>query len=288
MSSMKVVSVWPGHEPGRRDAAPLEQLEHPLRARPAARTPRGCSLTGGSPRRIESEMASWSMVSATDSRRASVIESSGGVPRPKRSVPGLSFGPRPRPPVSFALDGHHGARLLRDPRRRADRDRRRDQARLPQARPAVAPGRQQGPGRPGAVQGDQRGVPGPVRPGAPPALRHVRPGRRRWRPRRPRVRGLRRLLRHLRCLLRRRRRRRRGAARPAAARRGPALRPADHVRGGGQGHREGDRVPRAPAVRDLPRHGRQGGHRADDLSRSATAAARSAASARRCSARWST
>ena len=38
--------------------------------------------------------------------------------------------------------------------------------------------------------------------------------------------------------------RRRGAARPPAARRGPALRPADHVRGGGPGHREGDRVPR--------------------------------------------
>ena len=54
---------------------------------------------------------------------------------------------------------------------------------------------------------------------------------------------------------------RRRAARPAAARRGPALRPADHVRGGGQGHREGDRVPRAPAVRDVRRHGREAGHR---------------------------
>ena len=82
-----------------------------------------------------------------------------------------------RPPVSFRPDGHHGARLLRDPRRRADRDRRRDQARLPQARPAVAPGRQHGPERAGAVQGDQRGLPGPVRPGAPIALRHVRAGR---------------------------------------------------------------------------------------------------------------
>ena len=36
----------------------------------------------------------------------------------------------------------------------------------------------------GAVQGDQRGLPGPVRPGAPPALRHVRAGRRRRRRRR--------------------------------------------------------------------------------------------------------
>ena len=46
------------------------------------------------------------------------------------------------PPVSFSPDGHDRTRLLRDPGRRAQRDRRRHQARLPQARPAVAPRRQ--------------------------------------------------------------------------------------------------------------------------------------------------
>ena len=70
---------------------------------------------------------------------------------------------------------------LRGPRRRARRDRRRDQARLPQARPAVAPGREQGPRGAGPVQGGQRGLPDPVRPRTPAALRHVRAGGgRRW------------------------------------------------------------------------------------------------------------
>ena len=89
--------------------------------------------------------------------------------------------PRGRPPVSFRLHGHDRTRLLRDPRRRAHRDRRPDQGRLPQARPAVASGRQHRSRGAGAVQGDQRGLPGPVRPRATVALRHVRSGRRRWR-----------------------------------------------------------------------------------------------------------
>ena len=67
-------------------------------------------------------------------------------------------------------------RLLRGAGRRAHRRRRRHQARLPQARPAVAPGRQHGPEGAGAVQGGQRGLPGPLRSPAPPGLRHVRPG----------------------------------------------------------------------------------------------------------------
>ena len=165
--------------------------------------------------------------------------------------------------------GHDRTRLLRDPGRRAQRDRRRHQARLSQARPAVASRRQHRPGGPRTVQGDQRGLPGPVRSGAPPALRHVRAGRgrrrRRGRRRCGRLRRVRRLLRHLRRVLRWRRRGRLGAARSTAARRRPALRPADHVRGGGQGDREGDRVLRPPAVRDVPRQRRQGGQRADHL-----------------------
>ena len=106
--------------------------------------------------------------------------------RPAGVLTAESAGRRPGPPlVDFAIDGHHGTRSLRGARRRARRQRRRDQARLPQARPAVAPGRQQGARGPGAVQGDQRGLPGPVRPRAPPALRHVRAGRRGRRRRRP-------------------------------------------------------------------------------------------------------
>ena len=74
--------------------------------------------------------------------------------------------------------------LLRGPRRPARGDGRRDQARVPQARAAVASRRQQGPRGRGAIQGGQRGVPDPVGPRAPPALRHVRPRRRRRRARR--------------------------------------------------------------------------------------------------------
>ena len=51
-----------------------------------------------------------------------------------------------RPLVDFRIDGHHGTRPVRGARRRARRERRRDQARLPQARPAVAPRRQHGAG----------------------------------------------------------------------------------------------------------------------------------------------
>ena len=41
----------------------------------------------------------------------------------------------------------------------------------------MAPRRQHGSGRAGTVQGDQRGLPGPVRPGSPVALRHRSDGR---------------------------------------------------------------------------------------------------------------
>ena len=100
------------------------------------------------------------------------------------------------------------------------------------------------------------------------ALRHVRAGgrRRRRAGRRRRLRRVRRLLGHLRRVLRRRRGRGVGAARPAAARRGPALRPPDHVRGG---------RPRAPrrrsssrssaACETCERQRRRAGHRADHL-----------------------
>ncbi len=89
---------------------------------------------------------------------------------------------------------------------RARGQRRRHQARLPQAGPAMAPRRQPGRRSRRPVQGDQRGVPGPLGPTAPAGVRHVRAGRAggfgRLRPiRRRRVRSL---LRPLRRLLRRR------------------------------------------------------------------------------------
>ena len=119
-------------------------------------------------------------------------------------------------PRILRIDMATRARLLPDPRRRAQRDRRRDQERLPQARPAVASGRQQGSGRGRPVQGDQRGLPGPVRPAAPAALRHVRAGRLRRRCRRRGFEGFGGFARHLRCVLRWRRRRRRPRGRPQA------------------------------------------------------------------------
>ncbi len=170
-----------GHEPGRRDAAPREQLEQPLRA--DARPELGVA-------QLHRRVAAADRIRhgvVVDGDRDGQAGCLGHRVLRRRSTgrsvasPTVPFGPGPRPPVSLALDGHHRTGLLRHPRRRADRVGRRDQARLPQARPAVAPGRQQGPGGPGAVQGDQRGVPGPVRPGSPSALRHLRQGRRRRR-----------------------------------------------------------------------------------------------------------
>ena len=108
---------------------------------------------------------------------------------------GAGCGPRRPAPAPacrrLTLAHDRRTRLLRGPRRRARSRRRRDQARLPQARPAVAPGRQQGCRGAGALQGDQRGLPGPLRPAAPPAVRHVRPGGRERGSRRRRTRSAR-------------------------------------------------------------------------------------------------
>ena len=194
---------------------------------------------------------------------------------------------RGRPLVSFTVEWPPNSTTTPSSAS-SGRLRRRDQARVPQARPAVAPRRQHGPGGAGAVQGDQRGLPGAVRPGAPPGATTCSAGRGRW----PgegtsgsvRVRWVQR---HLRRVLRRCDGHL-GAARPAADRRRPALRPPDHVRGGGPRDGEGDRVPGPRHVRDVQRQRRQARDAADRPARSATAAARSAPSARRCSARWST
>ena len=163
------------------------------------------------------------------------------------------------------------------------------QARLPQAGPAVAPGREYHARGRRAVQGDQRGVPGPVRPAAPPGVRHVRRGRRRrrWT---PRASG-------------------RSAAsrasatsstpssvarRPATARRGraagrrrPALRPAPDLRRGDPGRREGVDFTASARCETCAGSGAEPGTSRSPAP-SAAARARSARSARRCSARWST
>ena len=110
------------------------------------------------------------------------------------------------------------------------------------------------------VQGDQRGLPGPVGSPAPPGYDLFgRAGDAAARTASAPGSGLRRLRGHLRRVLRRGRGRRR-PARPAPARRRPPLRPPDHVRGGRPRRREGDRVPGPRALRDVPRRWRQGRH----------------------------
>ena len=141
----------------------------------------------------------------------------------------------------------------------------------------------------GALQGDQRGLPGPVRPGAAPALRHVRAGRGRWR-RRPGAgfEGFGGFSDIFDAFFG-------GGDRPASARRGRPQAGSDlrydlritfeeAVTGT---EKEIDfRVARP--VRDVRRHRRHARDASPRPARSATVAARSAASARRCSARWST
>ena len=190
-------------------------------------------------------------------------------------------GLEPRQPIDSPDPWQQNATTTRCWASSATRQRRRHQAGLPQARPAVAPGRQHGAGGARPLQGDQRGLPGPLRSPAAPDLRHVRPGgrrRRRRHGRRPGLRhgGLRRLLGHLRRLLRRRGGRR-SPARTADHRLGPPLRPAHHVRRGGPRHREGDRVPGPRPLRHVRRLRREGRARPRRSAPSATAAARSAA-----------
>ena len=111
----------------------------------------------------------------------------------------------------------------------------------------------------GAVQGDQRGLPGPVTRSAGSATTCSGGRRRRWRGPGGFEAGLRRLLRTSSTPS--------SVARPAAphggggrSRQRPPLRPPDHVRGGGPRHREGDRVPGPRPVRHVRRQRRQARH----------------------------
>ena len=167
----------PRHEPGARDPLAPEQVQDPRRAHPR-------------PELAVREL--HRRVAPPDAVRDGVV-----IERQGDGEPGRLHGRRwyaatadrgriaasrtpGRRPVDFRLHGDHH-RLLHDPGRRAGRDRRGDQEGVPEARPAVAPGRQQGSRRARSLQGDQRGLPGPVRSRAPPALRPVRQRRRRGR-----------------------------------------------------------------------------------------------------------
>ena len=128
--------------------------------------------------------------------------------RAPASSPGSAGSPTGRPATSRTLvvPWRRSATTTRSSASSAAPSDADDQARVPQARPAVAPRRQHGARRAGAVQGDQRGLPGPVRSAAPPGLRHVRAGRRRRRRGGGvRGRGFGGFSRHLRRVLRRRR-----------------------------------------------------------------------------------
>ena len=159
----------------------------------------------------------------------------------------------------------------------------------PQARPAVAPRRQHGPRGAGAVQGGQRGLPDPVRPGASPALRHVRAGGRRWRRRRaPGFEGFGGFSDIFDAFFGGAA----GAGRPGAVARSP-----------GSDLRYDLRITFEEAIKGTEKEidfrvldrcetcsgtGRRSPAPSRSPARSARAAARSAACARRCSARWST
>ena len=118
-------------------------------------------------------------------------------------------------------------------------------------------------------------------------LRPLRPCRRQSgrRSRGLRSEHLRRLRRHLRRPRRHLRvRRQDGSSRGPRPRRRPALRPRDHVRGSGQGHRDLAEDSARGNLRDVPRLGRGGGLRPGDLSAVPRARARCAIS--RASSPW--
>ena len=238
--------MWPGTNQVVGMPRRGEQLEDPLRADP--RPELGVAQLH---RRVaaadESDIASWSKVIATDRRGASVIGSSAGS-RPKRSVrdrpvraetapsrilgarwpprnttttrSSASRGPRrtPRSSAPSASSPSSGTRTSTRTRRRRSGSRRstRPTRSCPTRSAASATTCSAGPASDGA------GGPGFEGFGGFADIFDAFFGGGQACRRRP--------------------------ARPAAARRGPALRPADHVRGGRQGHREGDRVPRAPAA----------------------------------------
>ena len=143
-------------------------------------------------------------------------------------------------------------------------------------------------GRPGAVQGDQRGLPGPVRSPAPPDLRHVREGRARRR-RRPRLRPERRSARSATSSTRSsagRRRPARGAAtrRPARI---SATTSGSRSRRPSTGPRRRSSSRSTAAARRAAAPARSPA-RSRSPATTAAAAARSGRPAGRCSARWST
>ena len=278
VSSVKVVEGVAGHEPGARGSPRLASSSR-IRFAPT-RGPNSAwlNLTGESPRRT----------SRRSRRGRSSGRPSGGVRPSRDGSPRLSRADLPYPFVPMATAERDFYVVLGVERTATDAEIKRAFRKLAQQ---WHPDVNTDPAAAGAVQGDQRGVPGPVRPGAPAALRHVRAGRgrrRRGGPGGGGFEGFGGFSRHLRCVLRR-------GAGAASARRGRPQPGADlrydlriTFEEAVKGTEKEIEFTRPPALRDVLRQRRRSRGPSRPPARSATAAARSARSARRCSARWST
>ena len=151
-------------------------------------------------------------------------------------------------------DDYSQTRLLRGPGRLPQLLRRGAEEGVQEAGARVPPGPEQERGRDGALQGDQRGVPGAHGPGEAVGVRPLRPRRARTERRAGvrRLRDLRRVRRHLRRLLRRRLG---TVAHVGQARRRPPAVADRRLRGGGLRLRAPDRGPAHGGL--LPVQGRR-------------------------------
>ena len=154
------------------DSAPSARRGRPGRARPGARRARPARLPPlrGRRRAVRPGPARGGRRRSRPTRPPGTVVA---VVRPGYGTRRAACCGRPRWSWPRPADGG-SPRLLRGARRAdATRDAGRDPARLPQAGPHVPPGRQQGPGRRGAVQGDLRGLRRALRSRDAPPLRRA-------------------------------------------------------------------------------------------------------------------